>query len=397
MSGRANARLRRALPPLLTVFALLALAPAASAFIYWADTQNQRIGRANNDGSGLNPNFIVGTGSVPAAVAIDSAHVYWANQNGSSIGRANIDGTGVDNGFLTGISTPSGVAVSSSYVYWSTTGGQVGRANLNGTSKNPTFITGVTQPCGLAVDSGHLYWVDIANTNPALIGRAGLDGSNKQLEYVKIPGVSFPCGVAVNASNIFWSDIGFLGGGTRIGRANTNTGEGADASIIGDGHAPCGVAVDSAHLYWANLESNTIGRANTDATGVNQSFIATGGNQICGVAVDDGFAPPASSAAGVQPTPSAPADTTPPQTTVAKGPGKALAKGIAKFRFRSSEGGSTFACKLDKRKARSCKSPKTYRHLKPGKHKFKVWATDAAGNKDPTPAKRTFRVPAPAA
>ncbi len=91
------------------------------------------------------------------------------------------------------------------------------------------------------------------------------------------------------------------------------------------------------------------------------------------------------------------ADLEPPQTTIAKGPGKALAKGTAKFNFRSSEAGSTFVCKLDKRKVRGCKSPKTYSALKPGKHKFKVWAIDAADNKDPTPAKRKFTVPAPAA
>ena len=101
---------------------------------------------------------------------------------------------------------------------------------------------------------------------------------------------------------------------------------------------------------------------------------------------------PAGSGGSADPSPAP--DTIPPQTTIAKGPGKALAKGTAKLRFRSSESGSTFACKLDKRKARGCKSPKTYTGLKPGKHTFKAWATDAAGNKDPTPAKRRFTVPA---
>jgi hypothetical protein len=57
--------------------------------------------------------------------------------------------------------------------------------------------------------------------------------------------------------------------------------------------------------------------------------------------------------------------------------------------------GSTSACKLDARKAARCRSPKRYKHLKPGRHTFKAWAIDAAGNKDPTPAKRKFRVPAP--
>jgi len=88
-------------------------------------------------------------------------------------------------------------------------------------------------------------------------------------------------------------------------------------------------------------------------------------------------------------------DTTPPQTTIAKGPGAKLDQGQAKFSFRASEAGSRFLCKLDARKARACKSPKTYTGLAPGPHAFKVWAIDAAGNKDPTPAKRRFKVPAP--
>lgn len=86
-------------------------------------------------------------------------------------------------------------------------------------------------------------------------------------------------------------------------------------------------------------------------------------------------------------------DVEPPQTTILKGPGRKLGAGIARFRFRSSEAGSRFVCKLDKRKARPCKSSKRYTRLKPGRHRFKVWAIDPAGNKDPTPAKRRFKVP----
>jgi hypothetical protein len=51
----------------------LLLAPAAHAYIYWADSQNHRIGRAENDGSGVNLNFIQ-TGELPLAVAVDAAH-----------------------------------------------------------------------------------------------------------------------------------------------------------------------------------------------------------------------------------------------------------------------------------------------------------------------------------
>jgi hypothetical protein len=378
---------RRALSGAIAVAAaacLLTVAPAASAFVYWADTGNQTVGRASNDGSGVNDAFIH-TGELPSAVAVDAAHVYWVNQNSGSIGRANIDGSGVDNSFITGITKPDGIAVNATSIFWATIGGQIGKANIDGTSVKPSFVTGPIEPCGVALDSGHVYWADIATGTPAYIGRASLDGNTKQLEYVTIPGTSFPCGVAVNSSNIFWSEIGFLCCGTRIGRANTNTGGGADASLIGDAAAPCGVALDAAHLYWANSEAGTIGRANTDATGVNQSFIATGASAPCGVAVDALTPPPPA-------FPPAPTASTLPETRIGRGPGKKLAQGVARLSFSASVPGSSFECKLDAKKRAPCRSPKRYAHLAPGRHLFKVWAIDAAG-RDPTPAKRAFRVP----
>ncbi|MGE5280950.1 MAG: hypothetical protein ACM3N0_01260 [Chloroflexota bacterium] len=366
---------------LSVIAGLLILAPAASAFVYWADAQNNTIGRAGNDGTGADDAFIH-TGALPFAVAVDASHVYWVNQNGGSIGRANIDGTGVNNSFITGVKEPDGVAVNGSYIYWGTIPGPIGRANVDGSAPSYKFITAASEPCGLALDGGHVYWAD-DSLSAGYIGRAGLDGSFPQPEYVNL-GVAFPCGVAVNSANIYWADTGFLGGGTKIGRADIATGKSVDPNFIAGANTPCGVALDgSSHLYWANGEAGTIGRANSDGTAVSQSFIATGGKQICGVAVDS------------LSSPSNPPDTTPPQTTISSGPGKKLATGLAKFSFRSSEGaGAHFVCKLDRRKAASCKSPKTYRRLKRGKHVFRVWAIDAAGNKDPTPAKRRFRVPA---
>lgn len=359
---------------------LLIAAPAASAFIYWGDTQHQTIERANNDGTEIDKAFIP-TGSQPFAIALDSSHVYWANKGSNSIGRANIDGSGVNNSFITGITEPDGVAVTASSIYWATVPGKIGRANINGTGKNLEFITGASEPCGVAVDSGHLYWADIVTGVPAYIGRAGLDGFNKELTYVTIPGTSFPCGVAVNSANIFWGDFGFFGNGTRIGRV-TISGSGADPSFIGDASGPCGIALDGTHLYWANGVTGTIARANSDGTAVNESFISTGNEQPCGVAVDS-LAPPQSLPTSVIPV---------PRTTIERGPGGKLGQGIARFSFRSSVTGSSFECRLDRGKRAACRSPKRYAHLGPGRHVFRVWAIDAAG-RDPTPAKRSFRVP----
>jgi CSLREA domain-containing protein len=84
-------------------------------------------------------------------------------------------------------------------------------------------------------------------------------------------------------------------------------------------------------------------------------------------------------------------DTKAPTATITKGPKAKSSSTTAKFKFKSNEAGSTFQCKLDKGKFKNCKSPKTYKKLKPGKHVFKVRATDKAGNVG-KPAKRKFTV-----
>lgn len=87
-----------------------------------------------------------------------------------------------------------------------------------------------------------------------------------------------------------------------------------------------------------------------------------------------------------------PPDETPPNAKVSSGPKGTVHSHKATFRFTSTEAGSTFQCKLDGKKWANCKSPKTYKGLKDGKHVFKVKAIDAAGNVDTTPAKRSWRV-----
>jgi hypothetical protein len=87
-------------------------------------------------------------------------------------------------------------------------------------------------------------------------------------------------------------------------------------------------------------------------------------------------------------------DVTPPDTAI----GKRLlstAKRRATFHFQSSEPGSTFRCKLDSHPFAPCSSPQTYKHLKPGRHTFKVAAIDAAGNRDPWPAAAQFTISKP--
>jgi hypothetical protein len=61
------------------------------------------------------------------------------------------------------------------------------------------------------------------------------------------------------------------------------------------------------------------------------------------------------------------------------------------FRFRATEAGSTFQCKLDGAPFKPCRSPLTTSRLRPGPHMLRVRAV-LAGRQDPSPAALPFTV-----
>jgi hypothetical protein len=83
---------------------------------------------------------------------------------------------------------------------------------------------------------------------------------------------------------------------------------------------------------------------------------------------------------GTTPPPVTPPPTTTltaeaPKVKITKGPAKSSKAKTAKFTFKATNvSGATFECKLDKAKWARCKSPKTYKKLKPGRHTFQVRA-----------------------
>jgi len=113
--------------------------------------------------------------------------------------------------------------------------------------------------------------------------------------------------------------------------------------------------------------------------------------------------PPAPSPAQPRPAPAQsgpaseppPPDVTPPDTGIDSGPpeGATLYEGSASFTFSSpDDGAATFECSLDSAVFSACQSPVDYAGLATGNHSFKVRAVDAAGNRDPSPASRGFKV-----
>ena len=91
-------------------------------------------------------------------------------------------------------------------------------------------------------------------------------------------------------------------------------------------------------------------------------------------------------------------DLDPPQATIDKGVAKRIEKRAVKFKFSADEPGSTFECRLKGRgldplvrEFGTCTSPRRYKRLARGKHRFQVRAIDEFGNVG-APDKDRFRV-----
>jgi hypothetical protein len=267
---------------------------SAGAYVYWANStagEGTTIGRANLDGSGVDPDFITGLDD-PCGVAVDSQHIYWGNRGTNSIGRANLDGTGVDPGFIavTGANadSPCGPAVNATDVWWANTegvsGGSIGRANLDGTGVASAYISGgtVSNPTGVGLNSQFAYWTnaDIGGGGNPSIYRQDLAGLPPQ-PVVPSAGV-FPLWPTVNEFRLYWSVYIF-------GVSSTNL-DGTDREELALASASGGVAILGDRLFWANGVEGTISRSNLDGSSPDFAFIRGIGHPF-GLAVDAGVPP----------------------------------------------------------------------------------------------------------
>jgi hypothetical protein len=86
-----------------------------------------------------------------------------------------------------------------------------------------------------------------------------------------------------------------------------------------------------------------------------------------------------------------PPDRTPPKTTIRRQVLRSQPP-VLVFRSSSNEPNSTFRCKFDKHRFVTCHSPLRLSHPEPGRHTLRVFAVDAAGNRDRSPALVRFKV-----
>jgi hypothetical protein len=223
----------------------------------------------------VNTQFIPGLDS-PRGVATDSRFIYWTQGDaltGGSIGRANLNGSDPNPNFIphsAGVSSPSGIALTPSAIYWQNGGNAIGRANLDGSAPDPDLIPASNSNCGLTTDSGFLYFLDNGGTG---IGRASLEDASVQGDFAAIPEAF--CGLAVDVNYLYWaSDSGNTVGRIPVGGGTAEAGF-LDAGTTGGG--PTSVAVNSQYVFWGNYDTQAIGRANVNGSALKTALIPNAG------------------------------------------------------------------------------------------------------------------------
>jgi hypothetical protein len=377
---------------------LLGLAPSAGAYIYYGTFGT--IGRAENDGSSPEPQFIKELPGFVCGLAVDAGHIYWGDHNAESIGRARIDGTQVEPEFIKNAGAACGVAVSSTRVYWTSENQRVGVASLDGTGAKTETIG--SSPCGIAVDSTNAYFMARSGST-VTIYKSALERPGEVAGTIEASPTGY-CGFAVGPEDrLYWAN-----GGAAFPSSSGLWGVSTSAPYASVFLAPTdpdarSVAVHGGYAYWSTYNGHVVNRVRTDGTAAPENGVVTGlGNETVGLAVDDrshaellpGPQPlPTPGPAPAGPVPSAPAPAAVPTVLTKK-----IAGG--KVQFNLSTAASVRLVFEARRRGHL-----VHGHCKPGKAKkgscayFKVVATrTVAGNaglntlKLPKLAKGSYKV-----
>ena len=235
----------------LWIVAVALLAGAAPA------SGSTSIGRADMDGTGVNPAFIDPAGSAsPSDIAVAGDSIYWIA--GGAIARADLEGSNIELGFITGLGPVSGLTANDQYLYWG--GSSIGRAKLDGTELVPNLMTPSGGADDVAASGQYLYW-----TSDVGIGRANLDGTGADPKFIDygvnaglppapVNGTYPPTQVAVNSVHAFWVYSTYDSGHATsdIGRANLD-GSGfqrvASGNVFGRGDVYGPLGADDSCLF----------------------------------------------------------------------------------------------------------------------------------------------------
>lgn len=259
------------------------------SFIYWQEERSNdndgkygRIGRATLAGASANSNFMK-IGSSPTGLAVAGTSLIWSRHEHSGLARSSLDGSSVNDDFVPGPNAgmPSALVADQDYVYWlNGPDNRIARAKRDGSAVTASFIdVGPYELSDLAIDGTYIYFSFESydylqfGSGPRGIGRVRRDGSGTAEILV---GDQPASDLVVTATHLYWT--GYTNAaGTTIGRAAIDGTAVQPEFVTGfashSSESPQGLALSGSHLYWADMWNRRVGRVNLDGTGLTHTFI----------------------------------------------------------------------------------------------------------------------------
>lgn len=246
------------------------------ANVYWTDYGDGTVSSVlSSEAMGAhNPPFA--SGQLQAiGIALDASHVYWANHAiEGGIFYESLPVTPDDFNSLGGvIDSPEFLATDGQNVYYTTSPSSglnvIAKVGVPGsaTTEVTMLATSPQVPTGIAVDTTYVYWStkSDADAGTQAVGMQDAGTQNGQVLRIPITGVGLPTtlaegedarGAALDADYFYWVN-------PSNGTVMKVPLEGGDGGIVvaSDQPAPVWVAVDDSGIYWVNGDGKLWGMA----------------------------------------------------------------------------------------------------------------------------------------
>lgn len=258
------------LVPFLSCGGLVVFSGGAGAQIFVVNQGAGTIGKYATSGATINASFISGLSS-PTGIAVSGDYLYVAQENGT-IRKYTTAGTLVNAALITGLYLPLGLAVSGDFLYVANGGGEsstIGKYTTAGATVNAALVTGLGNPTGLAVSGNDLY---VTCWHTGNVGKYTIAGATINAAFAT--GMLYPGGLTLDNSGYVY--ISSLYDGVR---KYTTGGVLVNNPLIANSYnSAMGLAYDgNGHLLVANnyggAGGNIIGEYTTTGAVVNANFI----------------------------------------------------------------------------------------------------------------------------